>query len=369
MRPGAPASPFPHPQRGHRLRATGNTPRHEGWRRRGRLRIVLLTSLVLVLTLLVSGGCGGGREPSVSFSPSWSPDGRAIAFIVDPDPSAGCSYGSCASRFELWVMGAGGGEPRKLARGVAGGQPPTWSPDGRTIAFEHLTQYLLGDVYTIRRDGTHLRRLTRTGDDSPAAWSPDGTKLLFVQSNRLYVMDADGSGQRRLTRLEPDEASWSPDGTTIAVTTFDGLFAIGANGLGPRKLFSTPHGEIGGIGWSPDGQRISFGVEGRFAVVEVGGRVLVRPQERGYRWDTGYELRASWSPDRQALAYERPEGGIDVVSGNGAEWRRLATSGEDPAWSPDGARIAFSDGADIYVMNSDGTGRRKVSERLPARPE
>ena len=345
-------------------------------RRRGRTRITLLASVALLLAVLVSGGCGGGREPSESFAPSWSPDGREIAFIVDPDPSAGCPYASCASRFELWVMGAGGGDARKLARGIAGGQPPTWSPDGRTIAFEHFPADMLTDLNTIRRDGTHLRRLTRTpGGDTPAAWSPDGKQLLFVHwpvettSTQLYVMDADGRGQRRLTRLEPYQASWSPDGSTIAATTFDGLFIVGADGRGARKLYSTPRGQIGGIGWSADGRRIAFGVEGRFAVVDVHGRVLARPKARGYRWDANYELVANWSSDRQTLAYGRPEGGIDLVSGNGSKWRRLSTSGQDPAWSPDGARIAFSDDGAIYVMNSDGTGRRKVTERLPARPE
>lgn len=356
---------------GNREAGTTNEPRHEGRRHRGRTRMILLASVVLVLTVLVAVGCGGGREPSESFAPSWSPDGRAIAYLVDPDPSAGCPYGSCASRFELWVMGASGGNAHKLARGIAGGQPPTWSPDGRTIAFEHYPPDLLTDLYTIRRDGTHLRRLTRTpGGDTPAAWSPDGKKILFVHwpvqttSTQLYVMDADGRGQRRLTNLEPYQAAWSPDGTTIAVTTFDGLFAVGAEGRGLRKLFGTPRGEIGGIGWSRDGQRIAFGVEGRFAVVDVGGRVLVPPAERGYRWDSNYELDAVWSPDRQALVYGRPEGGIDLVSGNGNKWRRLATCGEGPAWSPDGTRIAFSDGGDIYVMNSDGTGRRNLSERV-----
>ena len=84
----------------------------------------------------------------------------------------------------------------------------------------------------------------------------------------------------------------------------------------------------------------------------------------GYRWDWNYEMDASWSPDRTTLAYARPEGGIDLITKNGASWRRLTTTGAGPAWSPDGRRIAFADGGDLYVVNA--TGKRRVN--LTARP-
>lgn len=339
---------------------TTNTPRFARHRAAVERRLALLTGLGLVSAVLLLGGCGG-RAPSEAFSPSWSPDGRAIAYIVDPDPSAGCPYGSCAARFELWVMGADGHGARKLARGVAGGQLPTWSPDGSTIAFEHSSDDTVGDVYTIRRDGTHLRRLTRTpwDDDFPAAWSPDGRKLLFVHwplegANRLYVMNADGTGLRRVSRLEAFEASWSPDGTRIAVTTFDGLFTVNARGGGLRRLVSTPHGGIDGkIAWSPDGDKLAFAAGGRLAVVDPNGRAVVPPARLGL---TGNPV---WSPHGPKIAFEgRPGIGIYLVdaSEDRPRWRRLSATGAGPTWSPDGRRIAFSDDGEIHVTNADGTG-------------
>jgi len=323
-------------------------------------------SVIVLIAAAVLAGCGGGEaRPPEAFAPSWSPDGRTIAYVVDPDPAEGCSYGSCVYRFELWVMRADGTGAKKLALGIIGGHPPTWSPDGRTIAFAHDTLEDGGELYTVRKDGAHMRRLTRTPwvDDTPAAWSPDGKRLLFVHwplesaSTQLYVTNADGSRQRRLTSLEPYEASWSPDGSRIAVTTFDGLFAVGADGRGQKMLFRVARFGMGGIGWSADSRQIAFGVEGGFAVVDVDGRVLARPSERGYRWDWNYEMDASWSPDRTTLAYARPEGGIDLITENGASWKRLTTTGAGPTWSPDGRRVAFTDDGDIVVVNADGTGR------------
>ena len=77
---------------------------------------------------------------------------------------------------------------------------PTWSPDGRMIAFNSLSHdgprgY---DVYVMNADGSDQRRLTR--NVSFHAWSPDGRKLAFDGNGDIFVMNADGSGQRRLTR-------------------------------------------------------------------------------------------------------------------------------------------------------------------------
>jgi Tol biopolymer transport system component len=95
---------------------------------------------------------------------------------------------------------------------------PSWSLDGRTIAFTGRG----GDIYTVHADGTGLHKLTQgPGWDVGAQWSPDGRHIAFVSSRDdpahrtydLFVMNADGSGQRNLTHT-PDVSefgvSWAP---------------------------------------------------------------------------------------------------------------------------------------------------------------
>jgi TolB protein len=88
------------------------------------------------------------------------------------------------------------------------------------------------EIYVVNADGSGLRRLTRMrwSDEFPS-WSPDGRMIAFASDRPsgggvIYVMNADGSDLRTLNGRSASDAAWSPDGRTIALTQHDGDFEV-----------------------------------------------------------------------------------------------------------------------------------------------
>src|SRR5919109_605380 len=141
--------------------------------------------------------------------PDWSPDGRSIAFASQRSGSS-----------DVWVVDADGTHMRDLTPKPSLDDSPAWSPDGRHILFgadRASHSPFGGDLFSMRPDGTDVRRLTREGQNYAPAWSPDGRWIAFNSqrdgNSEVYVMRPDGTGQRRLTdHLEADGiAAWVGD--------------------------------------------------------------------------------------------------------------------------------------------------------------
>ena len=126
-----------------------------------------------------------------------------------------------------------------------------WSPDGRKIAtvggFRRGSPFVTTEIYVMNADGSGQRRLTRSaGGNGDPAWSPDGRRIAFRSTRdgngEIYVMNADGSAQRRLTRNPANDGwfSWSPDGRKVVfVSDRDGsyeVYVMNANRSGQRRL-------------------------------------------------------------------------------------------------------------------------------------
>jgi TolB protein len=230
---------------------------------------------------------------------------------------------------------------------------PAWSHDGMRLAWSYR-----GDLWTIRADGTGERRLA-AGASLPS-WSPDDRRLVFEREeargqHAVYRVDAAGRGLRRLAA--GSGPVWSPDGMRIAFVRGNGVFAIDPDGRSQRKLTTIGLATAGPLSWSPDSTRIA---------VSRGGFVFsIRSDGTGEtRLTQGRE--PAWSPNGAKLAYTA--GGIGVVNADGTGASRLTTPeaiDRAPAWSPDSSRIAFVRGLDggteLWVMNADGTGQRRLA--------
>ncbi|MFH1849881.1 MAG: DPP IV N-terminal domain-containing protein [archaeon] len=189
-------------------------------------------------------------------SPSWSPDGSKIAFLRDS--------------YFTYVTNIDGNEPRFLVNGSC----LIWSPDGSEAVYinevnlQRRPYKRIFEIYVMDADGNYTRILTSgsSARDEDLSWSPDGSKIAFVSdrdgNNEIYVMDANGKNQTRITHNSANDynPSWSPDGSRIAFTSvrkniFD-IYVIDAEGNETNLTHSPTYD--GHPSWSPDGSKIAF---------------------------------------------------------------------------------------------------------------
>jgi Tol biopolymer transport system component len=347
-------------------RATRVTWARQG-RRRWRLVAVIAAALVVAAATassfaMVREFLFGSRESVTLGPPTWSPDGRRIAFV-----STSCvprRNVSCVGTSEIAVIGLDGRAQQNISQEVMrnGIGPAILSPDWRRLAFVRdrglYREYADGsnlhytDIVVTNIDGSRRRAVTPKGFYDAPVWSPDGTRIAFVRYRGddadVYVANADGSGLRKLAHA----------------------LAYDPNPLGAGK------GPSASPAWSPDGRKIAFvsnrsGSDDIWVVDAEGGGLVNLTRSRG-------SGRPVWSPNGRLIAFRSDRDGngeVYVMNADGSGVKRLTrnpASDGGPVWSPDGRKILFvrfrRGNSDIYVMNRDGSGQRNLTPGVrPAR--
>jgi hypothetical protein len=310
-------------------------------------RWATVAGLVASIAVVVAGS-----DAATARSPGPAPQGTLV-FASDR-----------SGTFHIYSLRADGSELGQLTRGKAADQAPVFSPNGRRIVFVRASKPNESALWVMNADGSGQRKLASSG--ATPSWSPDSRRIAYVGTGgKLVVAGVDGRA-RILVRSGSSGPSWSPDGTLIALSREGDLVVVHSDGHGLR----TVRRSASPLGWSPRGE-IAFTGKYGSAVGLIGANG--RHPRRLLRADAS---ALAWSPDGRRLAFV-DEHGLHVASAAGRGVRLLPPSDvnwvDPPVWSPDSRWIAVAWARngdvlrDLLLVRADGRASRPVAARI-ARP-
>jgi Tol biopolymer transport system component/DNA-binding winged helix-turn-helix (wHTH) protein len=318
-------------------------------------------------------------SPRLEVSPSFSPDGASIVYSAD---AGGTPH--------LFISAIDGSGERRLTNGEDGEAQPSWSPDGKRIAF---TSIGTAGIWIVDAGGGKPVRLTPFG--SRPSWSPDGTQIAFQSSDdieygwnayealppsTIWIVDLETKKARPLTVPGTHAGghgapSWRPDGKRIAFSSCDhercGIFTIALNGSGLTEVATDPR-RLSSPLFSPTGTMLYY-VRGLYDNSRL---VAVAVDADGHRAGSEHSIRQSNSGVMQSLALSRDGFRFawslvaekndlfvaDIGSSDAPKQltRNPTHNATFPTFSPDSRKIAFcavtaGDDSGLWIANADGS--------------
>ncbi len=276
--------------------------------------------------------------------------------------------------FAIWALAA----PAQQATGAEATDtpvaPPTPTRRPAGVGQIAFVSYRDGnaEIYVMNPDGSNQRRLTNTSaEEWHPAWSPDGTRIVFQcmsgGASNVCVVNADGSGYTQITNWTQDEGlaqrpGWSPDGSKIVVTREVGggqkLVVMNADGSGQREI------SVGrDPNWSPDGTRIAFvrweggGLQIWTTSPDGSDVVMLTQGDHDHMYPT-------WSPDGSQIAFEYDRAQVAVMDAGGGPPRIIAGKGSyNLSWAPDGSKLVIAPSQEgLWLVNADGSGLIQIAQ-------
>lgn len=240
---------------------------------------------------------------------------------------------------DLYTMNSDGTGVSKIAAHPGDDFAPALSPDKKKLAFYMHIDENTWSVYTMNTDGTGVQKLTSVANawDGNPVWSPDGNSILFGRTlpkqnfrSEIWIMNSDGSNQRRIGNFDGSSPSFSPDGKKIVfhstTSTSSHICTCDLSGGNFVKITSGNNAYNEQPKYSPDGKKIGFS------------------------------------------SYQNGNLEIYIMDENGGNLTRLTNNQADDqniTWSPNGDKIAFVSKRDgnyeIYSMNSDGSNQIRLT--------